>query len=357
MPYPTIIHADCQVHTLDSDGSDSRGDIAEKARDRGIVAWVTDHDVFLEERVQGLRTDSLELNVQSAHIGAYGIELRDETARRKMLEYQEAAKQRRRGQYEGLCRRLEKCFGIPVVYERDVLTSMSRYDNPQRLHVLDWLVRNEHVRNWQVGLEMIKQRIPGRERMSIEEGIDFIHKYLNAVAVELHPLMRKPQALQRALDHGLDGVEYWYTYFQHFHSRDDYEQNPKRTISEALEMLSSKAHEFGVKRSFTMPCRSFRESMPKDDYDEAAGRFNDIYAALVHTVVLGMVPRSRAVLITGGSDYHGEGKPDIKLGACGLTHVMYSKFLREMEAVKKIRELYPNQKYIAKEMLEKFMFS
>lgn len=284
--YPCDLHC----HSNRSDGNDTPDEVIRHAAERGIrVLALTDHDVRPPKEVyvrgrtvavteyaqtQGIRLlpgieISCETNIDDVHIVGMHCDwncpwfqwLEDFTVESKVRSYKK------------LVRKLNDS-GYPMTWE-EVLESQGRpmtEDQIQKKYIFDWMARKGYVSSWKEGKLLVRDT-PGfqiqREKPAAAEVIDRIH-LAGGIAILAHPYLinknREP-FINRLFEAGLDGIEASYTYGKTSYNGPLNQQEIER------EVISK----------YGRPGR----------------------------------------IISGGSDYHGDGKKGVKnpreIGECGIT--------------------------------------
>jgi predicted metal-dependent phosphoesterase TrpH len=215
---------DLHTHSLISDGTDTPGELARKARAVGLdVVGLTDHDTFdgLDEAVAeaervGIHVvRGMELSCSrhgdSVHVLAYGADPASPGLAAEMARVRDG----RLGRLTGVLAKLAE-LGVPVT-EADVMAQVGESPSVGRPHIADALIKAGHVRDRQEAFDrFLADGGPAhvhRYTIEVDRGIDLVHE-AGGLAVIAHPWGRGrehvlPPSLLEALvrDHGLDGIE------------------------------------------------------------------------------------------------------------------------------------------------------
>jgi predicted metal-dependent phosphoesterase TrpH len=215
---------DLHTHSLISDGTDTPGELARKARAVGLdVVGLTDHDTFdgLDEAVAeaervGIHVvRGMELSCSrhgdSVHVLAYGADPASPGLAAEMARVRDG----RLGRLTGVLAKLAE-LGVPVT-EADVMAQVGESPSVGRPHIADALIKAGHVRDRQEAFDrFLADGGPAhvhRYTIEVDRGIDLVHE-AGGLAVIAHPWGRGrehvlPPNLLEALvrDHGLDGIE------------------------------------------------------------------------------------------------------------------------------------------------------
>jgi len=215
---------DLHTHSLISDGTDTPGELARKARAVGLdVVGLTDHDTFdgLDEAVAeaervGIHVvRGMELSCSrhgdSVHVLAYGADPASPGLAAEMARVRDG----RLGRLTGVLAKLAE-LGVPVT-EAEVMAQVGESPSVGRPHIADALIKAGHVRDRQEAFDrFLADGGPAhvhRYTIEVDRGIDLVHE-AGGLAVIAHPWGRGrehvlPPSLLEALvrDHGLDGIE------------------------------------------------------------------------------------------------------------------------------------------------------
>ena len=215
---------DLHTHSLISDGTDTPGELARKARAVGLdVVGLTDHDTFdgLDEAVAeaervGIHVvRGMELSCSrhgdSVHVLAYGADPASPGLAAEMARVRDG----RLGRLTGVLAKLAE-LGVPVT-EAEVMAQVGESPSVGRPHIADALIKAGHVRDRQEAFDrFLADGGPAhvhRYTIEVDRGIDLVHE-AGGLAVIAHPWGRGrehvlPPSLLEALvrGHGLDGIE------------------------------------------------------------------------------------------------------------------------------------------------------
>jgi predicted metal-dependent phosphoesterase TrpH len=215
---------DLHTHSLISDGTDTPGELARKARAVGLdVVGLTDHDTFdgLDEAVAeaervGIHVvRGMELSCSrqgdSVHVLAYGADPASPGLAAEMARVRDG----RLGRLTGVLAKLAE-LGVPVT-EAEVMAQVGESPSVGRPHIADALIKAGHVRDRQEAFDrFLADGGPAhvhRYTIEVDRGIDLVHE-AGGLAVIAHPWGRGrehvlPPSLLEALvrDRGLDGIE------------------------------------------------------------------------------------------------------------------------------------------------------
>jgi len=296
--YKALFACDLHTHTKRSDGNDTCRELVDFAAAAGIeILALTDHDIVAPETVEidgaGVRLVdyaksknvallpgiefSCDTVVEDVHIVALGCDLFDPFFER---EYQNSIQSKADGYHE-LCDLLTE-DGLVMDWYKDILLDGQRDESAvQRKHIFETMAMKGYVGEWSEGKLLVKNTAKYsvlRKKPDPVEIIKNIHK-AGGVAILAHPYLINEEAqldgkaVSRALyidnliDAGLDGIEAGYPYDK----------------------------------------TSYGGSLPTELIEEEVRR---LYSG-------------RVAIMSGGSDYHNEGKKGSKnprlLGECGVT--------------------------------------
>lgn len=292
---------DLHGHTNRSDGADSPREFIDHAVERGVkVAAITDHDIkppaLIEvdgkkvspvdyARSKGLKLIlgieiSCETYVDDTHLVCFGCdwddpyfeELAQFTADSKINGYKELVEYLNRNNMPLTWQEVLENNGHPVTEE-----------NVQKKMIFELMARKGYMESWSQAKIFVKNNIEiKRKKPDAVSVIQKIHE-LGGIVIAAHPyLISEPveyegekisrsQYLDRLIDAGLDGIEARYTYDK----------------------------------------TSYGGNLAKQE----------IYDNIIKDYA------GRGLIISGGSDYHNDGKKGVKnpreLGECGLTMEEY----------------------------------
>lgn len=284
-----MVKADFHTHTTASDGSFTPKELIQLAHQQGIrYIAVTDHDTIegLEEARKEAESygitliPGIELSLDypgipgSIHVLGFYIDYREE----KIQRYIQILKDYRKERNLMMFSKLKKLgFNInPEDFPDIPLDKLGRAHIAKKLYEKHYVHSiNEAFENY---LKKGEKAYVNKKRYSIEEGIDLIHS-LKGVACLAHPYTLKLNNNQLEL-------------FIHY-LKDN-------CNLDALEVF----------------------------YPEHSPRFIDFYYELASKYNL---------IVMGGSDFHGENKPDLKLGQGFLNQSKVQDF-REDEIIKALLE-------------------
>ena len=255
---------DLHIHTTASDGTDTPAQLLAAVKAAGIrVFSVTDHDTIdgaleMEQLVEGdlVYVRGVEFSCVSGagkcHILGYGYDP-EHPAFRAALE---DGRQLRLEKLERRLVHLREKFGIVLTEEEEAWLRSRR--SPGKPHLGRILVRRELAADISTAIRTYLSGVPGRDRIDAKTAIDAINAS-GGVSVWAHPL-------------GGEGE--------------------KRLTTEQFDALLALLLEYGIRG---MECRYSRYHAEEIDQLLATAR-------------------SRRLVVTGGSDYHGTVKKDIHLG-------------------------------------------
>lgn len=290
MPSSPRCVVDLQAHTSCSDGSDSPAELVARAARLGLrVLAITDHDSILGvdaalaagaqhgvEVVPGLEFSTRNepaRDYADINILAYGFRRRDPDLR-QVLEAVAASR------LDQKLRQIERLQSYGVDAPVDEVLALAG-GLPGRVHIAQVaLARNPHrfrsisdVFDQYLAADAPNSTYVARNySLTVEDAIQVTHA-AGGVAVLAHPgLYRRVHdvdgLVRRLAQAGLDGVEVHYPYAQ------------------------------------------AQSKTPAADARRLVAHFGELASAL-------------SLLQTGGSDYHGAAKPDIELGAAGLSYAAW----------------------------------
>jgi 3',5'-nucleoside bisphosphate phosphatase len=246
--YPCDLHC----HTLRSDGNDTPKELIDHAVRIGMRAVaITDHDIGPPLTLvagDGRNVDSVEYAaghglqlilgyefscdtwVDDVHICGYGLDW----SHPDLAEEVAAAKGSKSEAYRRLCELLTQS-GMPVDWEEDVLTyragdgQITKRDpeEVQRKHVFEAIAQRGHTATWSDAKLLVRDN-PAlnnkRRKIGSVEAVDLIHR-CGGTAVLAHPFLideevkvdRKEELsradyIERLITAGLDGIEASYSY-------------------------------------------------------------------------------------------------------------------------------------------------
>lgn len=258
---------DLHVHSTYSDGTFSPAELIENAKDIGLAAMaLTDHDTTdgIDEACAAAKGSGVELipgielscnygGFKEIHVVGLYIN-KDDTEFKEAIEEARSSREERNAKMAGLFQKL----GIPVSLDE----LQCEYDNAviTRAHFADWLVKNKFVQSRKEAFDRYLNDhgpcyVP-RERMSAAYGISLI-KNAGGVPILAHPTL--------------------------YHLGSD-----------VMHKMLADLKDYGL---IGMEC---------------------IYSTYTRGNELEMrrLAKEFDLILSGGSDFHGGNKPDIKLG-CG----------------------------------------
>ena len=246
--YPCDLHC----HTLRSDGNDTPKELLDHAVRIGMHAiGITDHDIgppLTLDTGDGRNVDSVEYAaahglrlilgyefscdtwVDDVHICGYGLDWDHPGLAAEV----EAAKRSKSDAYHRLCDLLTQS-GMPVDWEEDVLTyragdgqTLTRSpEEVQRKHVFEAIALRGHAPTWSDAKLLVRDNPDlniKRRKIGAVEAVDLIHR-CGGTAVLAHPFLidervkvdgkealSRAEYIERLIAAGLDGIEASYTY-------------------------------------------------------------------------------------------------------------------------------------------------
>ncbi|NLJ84144.1 MAG: PHP domain-containing protein [Halanaerobiaceae bacterium] len=257
--------ADLHLHSIYSDGSCTPAELVELARERGLdTVALADHDTVagLDEMIQagkekGIQViPALELSTYDGevelHILAYFIEYRNPAFREKIKKLYEKRKERA----AGMIARLNE-LGVGLTYQE--VRKVAGTDYIGRPHIARAMVEGGYVREMKDAFSTEYIGNGGRAylpkyKLGTEEAIGMIHEY-GGIAVLAHPFY-------------VNGRDYM--------------------DKEAIGALA----EYGL-----------------DGLEVYHSKHSKEVTAYYLTIA-----RELGLLVSGGSDYHGENSPGVKMG-------------------------------------------
>jgi predicted metal-dependent phosphoesterase TrpH len=211
-------YADLHLHTHHSDGTRSPREVIDLAvaKDLGIVA-ISDHDnvaAWFEIRDYAEEQDVLlvpatelssEFKEVDVHILAYAFDPADESLARRLASFRETRE--RRG--ELMVERLNE-HGYPISMER--VKEFCGGGSMGRPHVARALVEAGHCKSFEEAFARFlvpgRPTYVGKERFSIEEAVELVHRtggLLSVAHPTLYPDHRR--LVPEILDRGVDAIE------------------------------------------------------------------------------------------------------------------------------------------------------
>ncbi len=294
--YPCDLHC----HTLRSDGNDTPKELLDHAVRIGMHAVaITDHDIgppLTLDTGDGQDVDSVEYAaghglrlilgyefscdtwVDDVHIGGYGLDWGHPDLAAEVA----AARRSKSDAYRRLCELLTES-GMPVDWEADVLTYRVG-DGPiltrtpeevQRKHVFEAIAQRGHAPTWSEAKLLVRDN-PAlnirRRKIGAVEAVDLIHR-CGGMAVLAHPFLID----ERVNAEGKEAL-----------SRADYIE---RLIAADLD---------GIEAAYTYDKTSYKGSLTPEAIE---AEIRETYTG-------------RLGFISGGSDYHADGKKGAKNPRC-----------------------------------------
>ena len=279
------MRVDLHTHSSVSDGTDEPAALVRQAHDAGLdVVALTDHDTFdgLDEAVaageqfgvqvvRGMELSCARVG-NSVHLLAYGADPASPGLAAEMLRVRGG----RMGRLAGVLDKLAE-LGVPVT-EAQVLTQVGNSPSVGRPHIADALIAAGHVRDRQEAFDrFLADGGPAhvhRYAIDIERGIDLVHQ-AGGLAVIAHPWGRGRERVLPAA---------------------------------VLEALADDHGLDGIE-------------VDHQDHDpDTRRRLRDLAERL-------------GLLITGASDYHGEGKVDHDLGCNTTAPEVFAELTRRLGRV------------------------
>jgi 3',5'-nucleoside bisphosphate phosphatase len=294
--YPCDLHC----HTVRSDGNDSPRELVDHAVRIGMHAIaITDHDIgppLTLDTGDGRNVDSVayaaahglrlilgyefscDTWVDDVHICGYGLDWGHPDLAAEVA----AAKRSKSDAYHRLCDLLTQS-GMPVDWEEDVLTyragdgqTVTRDpEEVQRKHVFEAIAHRGHAPTWSDAKLMVRDNPElniRRRKIGAVEAVDLIHR-CGGTAVLAHPFLIDEMV-------NVDGREEV--------SREDYIE---RLIAAGLD---------GIEASYTYDKTSYKGSLTPEQVE---AEVRQAYGG-------------RVGFISGGSDYHADGKKGVKNPRC-----------------------------------------
>ncbi len=293
--YPCDLHC----HTVRSDGNDTPQELIDHAVRLGMHAIaITDHDIGppLTIAGDGGDVDSVEYAaayglrlilgyefscdtwVDDVHICGYGLDWSHPDLAAEVA----AAKRSKSDGYRKLCDVLTQS-GMPVDWEADVLTyragdgqtATRDPEEVQRKHVFEAMAQRGHTPTWSEAKLLVRDNPDlnvKRRKIGSVEAVELIHR-CRGTAVLAHPFLIDETV-------NVDGKEEL--------SREDYID---RLIAAGLD---------GIEASYTYDKTSYKGSLTPEQVEaEIRKAYGD-----------------RVGFISGGSDYHADGKKGVKNPRC-----------------------------------------
>ena len=284
--YRARFPCDLHTHTKRSDGNDTCQEIVERAAEAGIqILALADHDIFAPETIEvggdtvplaryarsknvtvlrGIEF-SCDTMVDDVHIVALGCDDRHPFFER---EYQNSVRSKIDG-YRKLCELLAQ-DGMAIDWRADILLGGRRSERAvQRKHIFEAIAQKGYAKEWSDAKLLInntKKYSVRREKPSPIEIIQNIHQ-AGGIAILAHPYLIPEETLRegqpaprtRYIDHliraGLDGIEASYPYDKTSYggtlTADQIEAEVRRLYTDRVSVLSggSDYHNEGKKGS------------------------------------------------------------------------------------------------------------
>ena len=300
--YKAAFPCDLHTHTKRSDGNDTCQELIEFAVEAGVeIIALTDHDIVAPETIEinGHSVDLIEYarlkgitllpgiefscdtEVDDVHIIALGCDFKQPFFEQ---EYQNSIQSKIDG-YRQLCELLT-FDGIVTDWYKDILLDGEREENAvQRKHIFEVIAQKGYVKDWSDAKLLVK-RSPNysvkRKKPNPVEIIDGIHK-TNGIAILAHPYL-----INEAAEWKRESI-----------SRSQYIDN----------LIEAKLD--GIEASYPYDKTSYDGTIPIE---------------LIENEILSLY-RDRVQILSGGSDYHNEGRKGSKnprmLGEKGIAMEYY----------------------------------
>jgi len=284
--YRATFPCDLHTHTQYSDGNDTYEEIIAYAAEAGIeILAVTDHDVIVPETIEAdgqtvqlvayaqrknvalLRgiEFSCDTMVDDVHIVALGCNCAHPFFER---ERQDSSRSKIDG-YRELCRLLAQ-GGIAIDWEKDILLNGQRNEDAvQRKHIFETIAQKGYVKEWSDAKRLVNQTKKYAVRRKKPHPAAIIQNIHGAggIAILAHPYLIPEEALwagrpvsraryiDRLIQAGLDGIEASYPYDKTSYSgaltADEVEAEVRRLYAHRVSVLSggSDYHNEGKKGS------------------------------------------------------------------------------------------------------------
>ena len=311
--YKAKFACDLHTHTSRSDGNDTCAELIDFAASAGIeILALTDHDITAPEVIE---TDggavspadyarsknvillpgiefSCDTLVEDVHIVALGC---DYTHPFFEVEFQNSIRSKIDG-YRELCEILT-ADGLKIDWEKDILLGGQRDENAvQRKHIFEAMAQKGYVPEWSDAKLLVKNSAKYEVKRKKPDPVDIIQNIHTSggIAILSHPYLISEQVLL----HGAPASRAQYI---------DY-------------LIDAKLD--GIEVSYPYDKTSYGGSLPVEQIEDEVRK---LYS-------------TRLPVLSGGSDYHNEGKKGSKnprmLGECGCTkeYFMSTPLLRGLLA-------------------------
>jgi len=260
-----IIKYDLHIHSTISDGTCSPYEIIEIAKNKNLKGIsITDHDEYVEDNIYEYAKEkgiifipAIEFSTKftNVHIIGYNLNWQDE----KLENFLKHQREERKKAIIKMCEK-GKRMGLPISFE-EIIENINTTKSIGRPHIANILVKKGYVKNI---YEAFKKYLytggpifEDYKKYHYSEIINLIEQ-ANGVSVLAHPGLIPYNIQERVI---IDCIKYGIKGIEVFYPRHSYNQ---------IERFYSLAQKYGL-------------------------------------------------FIFGGSDFHGEVKPDIQLGDAGLT--------------------------------------
>ena len=280
---------DMHIHTGRYDGEGTPKEIADKiAKETNLAGGILlDHDmlppyyididnkVTLEEYgkqigifLDGAVEITVETYIENVHLLWYNFDF----SKCKEIEcYFSLARKSKQRAYKKMCDNLLRA-GYKIRYEDLVQDDVEI----SRLDILNQLIKMQYCPNITEAKKLLenKNNIAYIERMSIDEGIQFIHSF-GGIAILAHPLLIEKKYQSEIIDKAarahIDGFELFYPFYEN--GLLQYSNNEAiKTMNDIIENLSLKYH-----RDWLVSGGSDFHGSKKTNVSIGDGRIDDKY--------------------------------------------------------------------------------
>lgn len=272
---PVTSFVDLHIHTTASDGTETPTEVVKKAQHLGLVGVaITDHDTVsgVEEGVAAGSSHGIEVvpgveisclsHEHKVHLLGYYFDIKN----RNLTELLESM---RKGREERLPKMLAKLRQMGIDINQKEVEAEARGESTGRPHLAQVMMRHGYVSSFEEAFDKYlaygRPAYAERPRPTIAEGIRVILK-AGGLPVVAHPLVIDApieQFISELCPLKIQGVEYYYPY----------------------QFVTGKSEEW---------------------YNSIPSRLAEIK----------QLARKHNLVLTGGSDYHGEAPDKADLGAC-----------------------------------------
>jgi 3',5'-nucleoside bisphosphate phosphatase len=268
--YKPAYECDLHSHTIRSDGNDSYKEIIDHAASIGMkVLAITDHDITpldsLEVQGKDVSAEayalgkglillkgiefSCDTNVDDVHIIGLGCNFKDN---RFKLEEDKMIESKIDG-YKELCKVLTK-EGYPINWEE--LTENRKDEGVQRKHIFEMMEKKGYTKTWNEAKLMVRNNPKYNIRRKKIMPLDAIRltKDTGGVAILAHPYLidedviygngsiTRAAYIDKLIEGGLDGIEAAYTYnktsYSGYQTPEEIEEEVNRIYKNKVEIIS-----------------------------------------------------------------------------------------------------------------------